>query len=169
MVGDDLDYTLAQEREKLAAFQTEVRGLFSQLSQEIEVDFTRLVNRLVEQQQSLTEGNSGLLTNAASQSLAQSITHGFHDVAGRYDRNGNDSIIGRALQAALGGIAGNGQRTNRLQPRTILRRIASVFGTGLGNELAEGLGFEPPASMRLSRHQSALEQGIRLQKAQRNQ
>lgn len=166
MIGEELDAYLDGERAKLDAFGDEVRRYFEQLSQEIEADFSRLAARLDAQQAALVEhSGDAFLAEQAQAGLASQVWRGLDGIAA--PRGGETSILGRAVQSALGATLGGGVR-GRVSPRTILRRVAGVLGTGIGQEIVGGLGFESGESLRLSRSQSALEQSLQLQRSQRN-
>lgn len=166
MMGEELDLSIEEERAKLTAFGDEVRQFFEQLSQDVETDFSRLMARLSEQQQQVldTHGES-LLSDAAGMSLSAHIQQGLSGIAGR--DNGQDSVLGRALQSVVGATVSGGIQSRRVRPRTILRRVAGIFGTQLGQELAGELGFGEPETIRLSRGQAALEQAATIQRAAR--
>jgi hypothetical protein len=160
------DSQIEDERAKLEEFAAEVRRFFDQLAQEVEADFSRLVARLTEQQQQLIDQQGdALLSEAASLSLASRVEDGLGQIA---IQNQGDSVIGRALQASLGAVISGGVRRGQVRPRTILRRVAGVFGAQLGQDLAGVLGMEAPEdTFRLSRNQSAREQAGSLQRSVR--
>lgn len=167
MIGEELDARLDEERAKLDAFGEEVRRYFDQLAQEIEADFSRLASRLDAQQAALVERSGDTwLAGRAQEGLSSDVWQELGRLGS--PRGGEDSILGRAVQSALGAALGGGIRRGRVSPRGILRRVAGVIGTGIGQEIAGGLGLDSEGDWRLSRAQSALEESLQLQRSQRS-
>lgn len=169
MSDDPLQRQLSEERAGLEAFGTEVRRYLAQLSQEIEKDYRSLINRLSEQQQFITEHyGDAMLRQNAQESLGPTFVEGLQGSAARGFSSGGYSILGHALQTALGASVAARSSSGGARTRTILRRVASVLGAGLSQEITEAIGGKSSGGVRLSRAQAAYEQSRILQQAQRN-
>jgi hypothetical protein len=160
MIGDKLDARLDEERARLDAFGDEVRRFFDQLSQEIEADFARLMDRLSEQRQAMGTEAEALFASSAREGLQQRWQD---SLPGLTARAGTDSVLGQALQGVLAG----GARRGNWRPRNVISRLAGVFGTQLGRDIVTGLGWDE-GNLRLSRAQQAIEQERQLGRATRD-
>lgn len=167
MIGEELDIYIEEERAKLDAFGEEVRQFFQQLSQDIEADFSRLMVRLGEQKEQVL-GNRGdsLLSKADGMRFSAQLHEGLGQISG--NNAGQDSVLGRALQSVIGATISGGIQSHRVRPRTLVRRVAGIFGIQLGHELAGELGFGEPETMRFSRGQDAFEKAAAMQRAMRH-
>lgn len=160
MIGDELDIRLDAERAKLEAFSDEVRRFFDQLSQEVEAEFSSLMDRMREQQPSADSNTQTAFMAVAQERLQQRWQNTLPGMTGN---TGPEGLAGQAFQGILSGISTRG----RGRGRNVVHRLAGVLGVQLGRSLANE--FTPEGEeLRLSRAQQALEQDRQLSRAARD-
>ncbi len=179
----NLDDILAEESEALKGFSEEVRAEMKELLEDMERDFTTLLEKLIQgevanfeqQVQSILAAKNEVTASAGSDgggfasAGSELFNKGFGDIFNESFSTSSGSIIGRTLNSALNNAVRSVLRTGKINSRSVIRAGANVAGRAIGKSLGGVFtGSSNKPSFRLSRGQIASEALAGLGKGKRD-
>jgi hypothetical protein len=181
-MAHDLDDILAEEGEALKSFSEDVRAEMKALIEDMERDFTILLEKLLQgevanfekQVQSILAAKNEIETSSGSDNGgftnagSDLFNKGFGGIFNESFSTSSGSIIGRTLNSALNNAVRSVLKTGKINSRSVIRAGANVAGRAIGKNIAGVFTGSSKPSFRLSRGQIASEALSGLGKGQRD-